>query len=59
VFVAALPAAIFLHVKYRKAPHTYLLPRHGWRFWAAYAGLLWLPLLFAASFFARWMERRH
>jgi hypothetical protein len=36
-----------------------LIPRHGWRFWAAYAGLLWLPLLFAALFFARWMERRH
>ena len=59
VFVAALPAAIFLHVKYRKAPRTYLLPRHGWRFWTAYVGLLWLPLLITASFFARWMERRH
>jgi hypothetical protein len=59
VFVAAFPAAIFLHVKYRKAPRSYLIPRHGWRFWAGYAGLLWLPLLLAASFFARWMEGRH
>ena len=59
VFVAALPAAIFLHVKYRKAPRSYLIPRHGWRFWMAYAGLLWLPLLLAASFLARWMVRSH
>jgi hypothetical protein len=59
VYVAALPAVIFLHVKYRKAPRSYLIPRYGWRFWAAYAGLLWLPLLFAVSFFARFMERRH
>ena len=59
VYVAALPAAIFLHVKYRKAPLSYLIPRYGWRFWAAYVGLLWLPLIFAASFFARFMERRH
>jgi len=59
VFVAAFPAAIVLHVKYRKAPRSYLIPRHGWRFWAAYAGLLWLPLLLAASFFARWTQVRH
>jgi hypothetical protein len=59
VYVAAFPAAIFLHAKYWKAPRSYLIPRYGWRFWAAYAGLLWLPLLFAASFFARFMERRH
>jgi hypothetical protein len=59
VYVAALPAAIFLHVKYRKAPRSYLIPRYGWRFWAAYAGLLWLPLLFGASFFAVLMKRRH
>lgn len=59
VYVAAFPAAIFLHAKHRKAPRSYLIPRYGWRFWAAYAGLLWLPLLFAASFFARFMERRH
>lgn len=50
-FVVALPAVIFLHVKYRKAPRSYLIPRSGWRFWVAYAGLTWLPLLFAGSFF--------
>jgi hypothetical protein len=59
VFVAAVPAAIFLHVKYRKAPRSYLIPRRGWRFWMAYVGLLWLPLLLAASFFARWTQGRH
>jgi hypothetical protein len=42
--VAALPATIFLHVKYRKAPRSYLIPRTGWRFWVAYAGFVWLPL---------------
>jgi hypothetical protein len=57
--VAAIPAVIFLHVKYRKAPRSYLIPRSGWRFWAAYVGLVWLPLLFASSFFARWMAGRH
>ena len=59
VIVAALPAVIFLHVKYRKAPRSYLIPRSGWRFWAAYAGLVWLPLLFAVPFFITWMARRH
>jgi hypothetical protein len=59
VIVAALPAVIFLHVKYRKAPRSYLIARSGWRFWAAYAGLVWLPLLLASSFFVRWMARRH
>ena len=49
VIVAALPAAIVLHVKYRKAPRSYLIPRSGWRFWAAYLGLAWLPLLIAGS----------
>ena len=49
VSVAALPAAIVLHVKYRKAPRSYLIPRSGWRFWAAYLGLAWLPLLIAGS----------
>jgi hypothetical protein len=58
-FVAALPAVIFLHVKYRKAPRSYLIPRSGWRFWSAYVGLLWLPLLFGSSIFMRWMARRH
>ncbi len=59
VIVAAIPTVIFLHVKYRKAPRSYLIPRSGWRFWAAYAGLVWLPLLFAIPFFARWMAGRH
>ena len=60
VFVAALPAAIFLHVKYRKAPRLYLIPRSGWRFWVAYVGLAWLPLLIAASIFIpRWVAGRH
>ncbi|HTA58637.1 MAG TPA: hypothetical protein VK805_10805 [Candidatus Baltobacteraceae bacterium] len=59
VFIAAFPAAIFLHVKYRKAPRSYLIPRRGWRFWMAYPGLLWLPLLLSASFIVRWMLRRH
>jgi hypothetical protein len=45
VIVAALPAAIILHVKYRKAPRAYLIPRSGWRFWMAYVGLIWFPLL--------------
>lgn len=57
--VVALPAVIFLHVKYRKAPRSYLIPRSGWRFWAAYAGFLWLPLLIAIPFLTRWMVRRH
>ena len=57
--VAAVPAVIFLHVKYRKAPRSYLIPRSGWRFWAAYVGLVWLPLLFGSSFFVRWMAGRH
>lgn len=60
VVVAALPAAIFLHVKYRKAPRRYLVPRSGWRFWAAYAGFAWLPLLIASLIFIpRWVARRH
>lgn len=59
VFVAALPTAIFLHVKYRKAPRSYLIPRSGWRFWSAYAGLAWLPLLIGGSFIARWIARGH
>jgi len=59
VIVAAIPTVIVLHVKYRKAPRSYLIPRSGWRFWAAYAGIVWLPLLLASSFFVRWMARRH
>ena len=57
--VAALPAVIFLHLKYRKAPRSYLIPRSAWRFWAAYVGLAWLPLIFGIGFFATWMARRH
>ena len=50
VFGVAFPAVIFLHVKYRKAPRSYLIPRSGWRFWAAYAGMVWAPLFFALAF---------
>jgi len=60
VIVVALPAAIFLHAKYRKAPRSYLLPRSGWRFWVAYIGFAWLPLLFAISFYmSRLTAGRH
>lgn len=56
-FVVTLPAAIFLHVKYRKAPLSYLIPRSGWRFWVAYVGFIWLPLLLAGLFVP--LARRH
>lgn len=46
--IAAIPAAIYLHVRYRKAPSLYVIPRSGWRFWAAYAGFIWFPLLIAS-----------
>jgi hypothetical protein len=59
VFVVALPTAIFLHAKYRKAPRSYLIPRSGWRFWAAYAGLAWLPLSVGGVFVVSWMVRGH
>lgn len=59
VIVAAIPSVITLHVKYRKAPRSYLIPRSGWRFWAAYVGLLWAPLLIGFSLFATRMARRH
>lgn len=55
--IVALPAVIFLHWKYRKAPRGYLIPRSGWRFWSAYVGLVWFPLLIGASFLARYMWR--
>ncbi|HVB85200.1 MAG TPA: hypothetical protein VNK23_00850 [Candidatus Dormibacteraeota bacterium] len=59
-FVAALPATIVLHVKYRKAPREYLIPRSGWRFWMAYVGLAWLPLLIGGSLLIlRFNLRRH
>ena len=51
--VAAIPTVIILHVKYRKAPRSSLIPRHGWRFWMAYVGLAWLPALFAIAFLFR------
>lgn len=58
--VVAFPAAVFLHAKYRKAPRSYLIPRSGWRFWAAYAGFAWLPLLLLVSvFLPRWLAGRH
>jgi hypothetical protein len=60
VIVVALPAAIFLHAKYRKSPRSYLLPRSGWRFWVAYIGFAWLPLLFAGAFYmSRLTAGRH
>jgi len=58
VIVAALPAVIFLHVKYAKAPRSYLIPRSGWRFWTAYAGFVWLPLLIAIPYYVRLMAGR-
>jgi len=56
VFVVLVPAAIFLHIKYRKAPRSYLLPRSGWRFWAAYAGFA-CPALVIIFFI--YIARRH
>jgi hypothetical protein len=52
VIVVAIPTVIILHVKYRKAPRAYLIARSGWRFWAAYVGLVWAPLLFGLSLVA-------
>lgn len=54
--IVALPATIFLHVKYRKAPRSYLVPRSGWRFWMAYPGFLWLPLLISLPYIVRWWQ---
>jgi len=48
--IAALPAAIILHVKYRKAPRSYLIPRSGWRFWVAYVGFAWIFILIGGVF---------
>lgn len=59
VIVAALPIAIFLHVKYRKAPRAYLVPRSGWRFWVAYIGFAWIPLLIIfLIYLPRWTAGR-
>lgn len=57
--VVALPAAIFLHVKYRKAPRQYLIPRSGWRFWFAYVGILWLPALILIPLWITRMTLKH
>jgi hypothetical protein len=56
--VAAIPTVIVLHVKYRKAPRSSLIPRYGWRFWMAYLGLAWLPALLAIAFMFRSIGRR-
>jgi len=55
--VAAIPTVIVLHVKFRKAPRSSLIPRYGWRFWMAYVGLAWLPALFAMAFLFRSIAR--
>lgn len=57
--IAAIPTVIVLHVKFRKAPRSYLIPRIGWRFWLAYVGLVWLPVLFAVPLFISRMAGRH
>jgi len=53
--IAAIPATIILHVKYRKAPRSYLISRSGWRFWVAYVGFAWVPLAIATTLFGIWM----
>lgn len=59
VFFVALPFAIVLHAKYRKAPQSYLIPRSGWRFWVAYVGFAWLPLVVAGLILIpRWIAGR-
>ena len=57
--VAALPSVITLHIKFRKAPRSYLIPRSGWRFWVAYVGLLWIPLPIGISLLTAWITTRH
>jgi hypothetical protein len=57
--VAAIPAVIVLHVKFRTAPRSYLIPRSGWRFWAAYVGLIWAPVLFGIITLSVGIARRH
>jgi len=51
--LATLPITIYLHIKHRKAPRAYLIPRSGWRFWVAYGGFLWLALLLGSVFMFR------
>jgi len=59
LIIAAIPTAIILHVKFRKAPRSYLVPRSGWRFWVAYVGFAWLPLLIAGLILIpRWVAGR-
>jgi hypothetical protein len=59
VIIAAIPAVIFLHVKYRKAPRSYLIPRSGWRFWMAYPGLVWLPFFITIGLVLGRMAKGH
>ena len=59
VIIAAIPTVIVLHVKFRKAPRSYLVPRSGWRFWMAYVGLIWLPLLITLPFAIGRVAGRH
>jgi hypothetical protein len=57
--IGALPAVIILHVKYRKAPRSYLLPRSGWRFWVAYVGFVWAFVLISGIvLIPRWIAGR-
>jgi len=51
--IAAIPTVIVLHIKFRKAPGSSLIPRYGWRFWMAYVGFAWLPALLAIAFLSR------
>ena len=55
--IAALPAAIVLHIKYRNTPRAALIPRRGWRFWMAYVGFVWLPALFFGLYLLGRMSR--
>jgi hypothetical protein len=57
--IVAIPAVIFLHVKYRKAPRSYLIPRSNWRFWVAYVGLTWAPVLIVSTILAPLIRGKH
>jgi hypothetical protein len=59
VIIGAIPTVIVLHIKYRKAPRSYLVPRSGWRFWMAYVGLIWFPLLIAIPLTIARLAVRH
>jgi hypothetical protein len=59
VIIAAVPTVIVLHVKYRKAPRSYLIPRSGWRFWMAYPGLVWLPFFISIALVIARSARSH